>query len=80
MKDDTDKQQPLPATVRSSLEHVLDHHWDDERADYFDRSPQERAGHVFESLRILQAWLNETPPLDGCGGYSPSIRGEGWSL
>lgn len=41
------------------LSNVLDYLWQDERRDFEDRPPTETGPHIFESLAILDQWLQE---------------------
>ncbi|MFO0807569.1 MAG: hypothetical protein U0746_03015 [Gemmataceae bacterium] len=48
----------LPPSIRSDLEHVVDHYIDDE-AEAFDATPDdEKDGHVYISILNLREWLD----------------------
>ena len=80
MDNEKETGTPLPADVRAAIEHVVDYLWDDERSDFESRTADDRDGHVFESLREVQSWLNGRQAPPAFAQESFSVRGEGWSL
>jgi hypothetical protein len=43
---------------RDAVAEVVNYSWPSEERDYWEQLPEDREGHVFESLRVLQAWLD----------------------
>lgn len=80
MKNKSEAGAPLPENVRAAIEHVIDYLWDDERSDFESQAASDRDGHVFESLRDIQAWLNGEQATPVLAMKPVSVRGEGWSL
>lgn len=54
------RRPELVAAVRE----VLDYLCDDERADYQSRAPEDREGHIFESLAVVSRWVAEQEDHD----------------
>jgi hypothetical protein len=49
---------PVPTEIRQALEQVLAYAMPDEAEDYGNTPPEERDGHVYQSLIVLSRWLN----------------------
>lgn len=47
---------PPPAVV-DALTTVLEYLYLDEQAHYFGSAPEDRDGHIFESLLVILCWL-----------------------
>jgi hypothetical protein len=51
--------EPMPVQgFWSAIEHVLNYLYDEELAHYRDALPEEREGHIFESLFVLGCHLD----------------------
>jgi hypothetical protein len=48
----------IPNEIRQALEQVLAYAMPDEAEDYGNRPPEERDGHIYQSLIVLSRWLN----------------------
>ena len=58
--------EPVPAGVINAISEVVSYNWDDEERDYQDNcsddpDDNQRAGHIFESLRMIRDWLDSRP-------------------
>ena len=48
----------IPAEIRDALEEVLAYAMPDEAEDYGNTPPEERDGHIYQSLIVVSRWLN----------------------
>lgn len=80
MNNERKTGMPPESGVRAAIEHAIDYLWDDERSDFEGRPEAARDGHVFESLREIQSWLNATESRPAFAMRPLSVRAEGWSL
>lgn len=48
----------LPSEILTALETVLDYFWQDEERHYEETPEEDRDRHIFNSLRIVQAFVN----------------------
>ena len=46
----------LPPKVAAAIAEVIAYLWDAERRDYFDRTEEEREGHIFPKLLRVRHW------------------------
>jgi hypothetical protein len=53
----TDLTTRLPMEVECALRRVLMHYWDTEQQSHARLPKYERAGHIFESIRLIDDWL-----------------------
>ena len=51
-------QIPIPQEIRDALEQVLAYAMPDEAEDYGNTPPEERDGHIYQSLIAVSRWLN----------------------
>lgn len=49
---------PVPTEIRTALKRVLAYAMPDEAEDYGNTPPEERDGHIYQSLIVLSRWLN----------------------
>jgi hypothetical protein len=66
-------RQHLTATpaLLAAVQTVLEYLYEDEQAHYRSCAPDERRGHVFESLRVIERWVAREP----CFRADPNSRG-----
>ncbi|MCZ1012052.1 hypothetical protein [Streptomyces lydicus] len=50
--------RPVPADVIESIHGLLAYNWDDEKRDYYEQDPTDRAGHVFIHLQRISDYLD----------------------
>ena len=56
---------PRPsAAVLVALASIVEYLYYDERQHYLDLPPDERGGHIFESVRVVLHWLADPPRRD----------------
>ena len=48
----------LPSEILTALETVLDFYWHDEERHYEETPEEDRDDHIFNSLKIMQAFVN----------------------
>jgi len=48
----------LPSEILTALETVLDYYWQDEERHYAETPEEDRNKHIFNSLKIMQAFVN----------------------
>ena len=51
----------IPEHTRNALLKVLEYLWNDEARHYAQEDADDRAGHIFEDLMTVAAWLGEHP-------------------
>jgi hypothetical protein len=56
-KTDTRCEVELDETTAWELQTVLDYFWEDELRNYQESDPEHRSGHIFESLVVIDRWL-----------------------
>jgi hypothetical protein len=52
----------MPSRIRYHVRKVVEYLWEEERQDFEARSPVETGPHIFESLAILNQWLEDHSP------------------
>jgi hypothetical protein len=50
----------IPDDVRRALAAIVEYDWASELKDYVDSYPECQGDHVFESLVVVDNWLNDT--------------------
>ena len=49
---------PIPSEIRDALDKVLAYVMPDEAEHYANTPPEERDGHIYQSLIVVSRWLN----------------------
>jgi len=60
----------IPPEILTALETVLDYNWQDEERHYYETPKAERHNHIFQSLRIMQSFVN-SPDTVAVQEFSP---------
>lgn len=48
-----------PGSLRRALDRVIEYLWTEEQRDYFQRETNDRAGHIFEELMLLERFATK---------------------